>query len=175
MDVQLASLHTEFERELSGVSAHAAELHPGGDARRWSVQQVMEHLVLTYRVTQRVLKERLEKGRVTQATPGAAQWVAKQFVIGCGVMPRGRQAPANVFPGEEFARKDGAELAMAMRDGLQSMDRLLDECVSRFGTGKIASHQFFGPISAAEWRRFHQVHGRHHLRQLRRTKTGIEF
>ena len=37
---------------------------------------------------------------------------------------------------------------------------------------KLVNHPFLGPLTSDEWRRFHCVHGRHHLRQIRRACDG---
>ena len=43
----------------------------------------------------------------------------------------------------------------------------LDACRRKFGMGKVAVHPWLGPLRVDQWRRFHVVHGFHHLAQLR--------
>jgi hypothetical protein len=55
---------------------------------------------------------------------------------------------------------------------LAGMDDAIQRCEQRFGSDlKLVNHPILGPLSAGEWRRFHSVHGRHHLRQIRRLRS----
>jgi len=48
---------------------------------------------------------------------------------------------------------------------------VLAECERRFGKrSKLANHFILGPLTAQEWRRFHWVHTRHHMKQIARLK-----
>jgi hypothetical protein len=47
------------------------------------------------------------------------------------------------------------------------MDMLLDGCRRKFGMERIADHPWFGALRVDQWRRFHVVHGLHHVAQLR--------
>ena len=40
-------------------------------------------------------------------------------------------------------------------------------CRRKFGMERVAVHPFLGPLRVDQWRRFHVVHGFHHLTQLR--------
>jgi hypothetical protein len=51
---------------------------------------------------------------------------------------------------------------------IADMDRVLAECARRFGAGKLANHFILGPLSAHQWRKFHWVHTRHHMKQITR-------
>jgi hypothetical protein len=31
-----------------------------------------------------------------------------------------------------------------------------------------------GPLTGAQWRKFHLVHGRHHARQIRQLRAGLK-
>jgi hypothetical protein len=161
-------LHAGYARVLRDGTAQALETHPGGDAERWNSRQVVEHLILSYRSSSAVFRERLEKGRATQTKPSAFQRLQQFFVFRFGFFPAGRPAPPGVvpaaIPGEAL---DGNALAAKMREELEAMDALLVVCEERFGAKRFATHQALGPISARQWRRFHAVHGGHHLKQLR--------
>jgi hypothetical protein len=51
---------------------------------------------------------------------------------------------------------------------IAEMDKLIGECEERFGSGrKLLDHPILGPLTGAQWRKFHLVHGRHHLKQIR--------
>jgi hypothetical protein len=47
------------------------------------------------------------------------------------------------------------------------MDLALDGAAARFGARvKLMNHPIIGPLSVRQWRRFHWVHTRHHVRQI---------
>jgi hypothetical protein len=61
-----------------------------------------------------------------------------------------------------------AEAKRVITPELQQMGSGLDDCERRFGSRtKIMDHPILGPLTAEEWRKFHWVHGRHHVRQIR--------
>ena len=54
---------------------------------------------------------------------------------------------------------------------LSRMDAVITECETRFPEGQpIAEHPIIGPLTAWEWRQFHSVHGRHHVKQIWRLR-----
>jgi Protein of unknown function (DUF1569) len=54
-----------------------------------------------------------------------------------------------------------------LRKEIDAMDALLDGCRRKFGMEQVATHPFLGSLRVDQWRRFHVVHGHHHLDQLR--------
>ena len=163
-----AEVCARYARELRPFPAEALEVHPQGDLNRWNARQIVEHLVLTYKSSGSVLQQRLDKGRPTQARATMKQRVPQFVLLGLGFMPSGRPAPASVTPGAAPGRSlDGADPADLFRSELQRMDELLVQCEKRFGKQQMATHQILGPLSAEQWRRFHVVHARHHLRQVK--------
>jgi hypothetical protein len=74
-------------------------------------------------------------------------------------MPAGRKTPAVAqprgVPAEKVRNEIGAKLA--------AMDALITQSEARFGRHvKLLDHPILGPLSAAQWRKLHLVHGRHH-------------
>ena len=47
------------------------------------------------------------------------------------------------------------------------MDAVLDRCRRKFGMERVSIHPWLGPLRVDQWRRFHVVHGLHHVTQLR--------
>ena len=66
-----------------------------------------------------------------------------------------------------FCRHGRRQLGDLLRQEIDAMDRLLDRCRRKFGMERVAVHPFLGPLRVDQWRRFHAVHGLHHLNQLR--------
>ncbi len=54
------------------------------------------------------------------------------------------------------------------------MCALLDECQAKFGNQRLQRHFVFGPLTAEEWRHFHALHGRHHLKLVRESVGAMQ-
>ena len=66
-------MHAVLERVVSQIlsevrylDVEATQLHPKGLAYKWNAQQVVEHLVLGYRLTTEALETRFKKGRLSR-------------------------------------------------------------------------------------------------------------
>ena len=58
MHSALASIQKSYAEMLGSLDVARMQLHPAGDPEQWSAQQLVEHLVLTFRSTDEVLEER---------------------------------------------------------------------------------------------------------------------
>ena len=160
----LAELQTKLHQSVDGLDATETQAHPPG---RWSIQQIVQHLTLTYDATASVLRERLSKGRPTQTRPKFVQHCIRWTVVELGYFPRGRKAPDMVKPPADAIALPGHQLVTEATRRLETMDDLVDETVRLFGAKRRSvSHIILGPLTPAQWRRFHLVHGLHHLRQI---------
>ena len=174
MDHQLQEICEAYRARLAGKRTGWCQLYPGQDERRWTTQQVVEHLVLTLRGTAQVLETRLEKGRPTRARTTLLQRARRLATLSLGWIPRGMPAPPFARPGLlHWPAMGGAELADLLRRELENLDGLLDRGAAQFGKQAAGSHFLLGPMSAKQWRRFHTVHCRHHLGQLERIATAV--
>jgi hypothetical protein len=168
------SVEHAYAQALAGVSAAQARIHPEGDRNQWSAQDLIEHLILTYRSTADVLEERLRKGRPTLAPLLPEHELRWRKTIMAGHFPEGGKAPERVRPGQlQLGELSGAELALRFKAEIEKVDGLLKECAEKFGAQPMASHFAFGPLRADQWREFHIVHARHHLAQLSRIHSSI--
>jgi Protein of unknown function (DUF1569) len=162
MDSYLERLRQELEDAISGInsSSLARETPPG----KWNAAQILEHLLLTYKGTNRGLARCLEQGAPLGTRPTLQHRMATLLVVNLGYLPGRREAPERAIP----RGMPSAEVEQAIVAELQRMASNLDDCERRFGTRtKIIDHPFLGPLTAEEWRKFHWVHGRHHARQIR--------
>src|SRR5580704_9163185 len=100
MHSALASIQKSYAEMLGSLDVARMQLHPAGDPEQWSAQQLVEHLVLTYRSTVGVLEERLRKGRPTQAPITPQHELLWNQYIGAGKFPAGGRAPERVKPGQ---------------------------------------------------------------------------
>lgn len=168
MHADLEAVAAGFEAALGGRTAEECQRHPGGDARRWNAQQIVSHLVLTYRSTEELLQKRMALGQPAEELETLTQRLAQWVVIGMGFFPKGAKAPEFTLPEKAgWAAKTGAELVTELRAGLAGLDRVLVECEAMFGGRLVGTHFVFGPLTAGEWRRLHRVHGLHHLKQVK--------
>jgi len=54
------------------------------------------------------------------------------------------------------------------------MDAVIAQAEEKFGKStRLLDHPVLGPLSGAQWRKFHLVHGELHIRQLRRLREAI--
>jgi hypothetical protein len=161
MNSYLKRLRQELEDATRGDNLSRLEQVPAG---KWNSAQILEHLFLTYRQTNRGLAKCLEQGAPTATRPTLKDCLATLMVVGLGHIPRGRKAPERTTP----RGMPPAEIQGAVRTELERMGAGLDDCERRFGVGtKIMNHPLLGPLTVDEWRKFHWVHGRHHARQIR--------
>jgi hypothetical protein len=97
-------------------------------------------------------------------------------MLSFGKMPRGAPAPEFARPGQlQWPSMNGAELLELLRQEIERMDSLIDGCRQRFGLQRVASHFVLGPLRPDQWRRFHVIHMRHHLDQLRRIEKSVGY
>jgi hypothetical protein len=165
MNSAIEQLANSILEATDGLGPSELAWHPEG---KWSVSEILEHLALTYSGTKIVFDRCLQAGKPSATAPTLRDRLGAFVVTRLGYLPAGRQAPAPTRP---KGRSCDAVLA-GMRAEIASMEESITQCEQRFGSGlKLVNHPILGPLSATEWRRFHWVHGRHHLRQVRRLRT----
>src|SRR6202795_4536267 len=128
MDSYLERLRQELEDAIRGASRSALAQGPVG---KWNAAQILEHLLLTYKGTNRGLAKCLEGGAplVTRAT--LKHRVAALLVVNLGYVPAGRKAPERATP----RGMPLEEVQQAIAPELQRMGSGLDDCERRVGAG----------------------------------------
>lgn len=171
----LHKLQRELADGLSGLTAEQAQMRVG--PKKWSIQQIVEHLLLTYESTSNTFEARIKKGTATKASPSLKQRVMQYVVTTVGIFPKGRLAPERVRPPDPTLRGlSGVELNARVAEALFPMDASLDEAERIFGAKKRAvTHAVLGPLTVDQWRWFHFVHGEHHLRQILATRRTFHI
>jgi Protein of unknown function (DUF1569) len=167
MDPILQQLQNEIAVSLSGLDSQQTQLTPSASSEKWSIQEILQHLCLTYAFTETAFDARLAKGAPTQAKPTLQQRIGQYFITNLGIFPSGRVAPERVTPPQIASPVCGSELIRHAARHLAHLDRLFNQAEALFGPGRCISHMILGPLSIHQWRRFHLVHGRHHLKQIR--------
>jgi hypothetical protein len=167
-------LSDSFSARLSGKSAEYCHARPSGPASCWSACEIVEHLVLTYRGTVSQVEKYLARGKVTARKSSWRETAARVLVLDFEYLPRGQKAPEFVMPGRVgLSALDGSGLSLLLGTELSNLDQQLVRAEESFGRQTLAPHFRLGPLSAAQWRRFHQVHGRLHLSQLTELQKNI--
>jgi uncharacterized protein DUF1569 len=168
MDFYLERLQNAISSATAGIALEALVEHPL--AGKWSMAEVLEHLYLTYTGTIRGFEKCLEGGKPLARVPTLADRVRTAVVIKLGYLPEGRQAPKNAVP-----RGLSPELVLSeVAEKIAAMDAVITQAESRYGAKlKLLDHPILGPLQACEWRKFHWIHGRHHLKQLQRLRQAL--
>jgi hypothetical protein len=167
MNSTLQQLQREIAASLHSLDATQTQLRPPSRPSKWSIQQIIEHLLLTYSGTETAINARLAKRTPTRARPTLTHRVFQFAVTQCGYFPTGRDAPETVTPQTTTHPLSGEELAQAIAEHLAHLDLLFTEAETLFGpASQCASHTVLGPLNIDQWRKFQLIHGEHHLKQI---------
>ena len=166
MSTWLANARQEIDMAVEGMKPEDFLRAPAG---KWNTAQILEHLGRAFGSTAKMLELQLEAGAAPQIPSRTwKQRLAVFVVVTLGHLPRGYSAPPGTLP----EGLDGLTAFMKLREALKRMDRALAEAESRWGKGRIAVHPILGPLTAAQWRKFHFVHARHHMKQVRERRNA---
>jgi Protein of unknown function (DUF1569) len=164
VDPHLERLRREIAEAVAGLSAEQLSWRPAG---KWCSAEILEHLHLTYTGTVKGFGRLAEAGKPLATMPTWKHRAQSLIVIGFGYLPSGREAPAVARPRGIPFETVRAEIGSK----IDEMDRLLTECETKFGKrAKVLDHPILGPFSIGQWRKFHLVHGLHHVKQIRRLR-----
>jgi hypothetical protein len=168
MDPRLRTLQVQIADSISDLDSEGLTFHEPG---QWCIGEILEHLYWTYTGTIKGCMRVLESGK-PQASRATWKNVTQSIVVvGLGYMPSGRKSPAVAQPRGLPAEKMAKEIEAKITE----MDGMLTACAARFGgRAKVLDHPVLGPFSIQQWRKFHLVHGRHHVKQIRRRRAQAE-
>ena len=163
MDSYLQKTRDEIQRATAGISAAELTWHPHG---KWCAAEILEHLTLAFSGTVKGMRKTLagDEGPVPRRT--FKQRLSAFLVADLGYLPSGRKAPAMVVP----RGSDGTGMVDAILLALTEMDAVLAEVERKKGPRVRLPHPILGPLTIAQWRKFHLVHTRHHMKQIRRLR-----
>ena len=160
MDAYLQRLQEGIQSATQGMSGEDLLRHPEG---KWCAAEILEHLYLTYTGTTKAFERCLQTGQPQVRARVLRDRMRTIVVVGLGHMPNGRQSPKHALPRgmtpEQVTREIGPRIS--------AMDAAIAQCESRFGKqNRLLDHPILGPLTGRQWRKFHWVHGRHHLKQV---------
>jgi len=160
MDSCLQKLQHAIASASSGMSGEELARHPEG---KWSAAQVLEHLYLTYSGTIKGCERCLQEGKALARTATFQDRVKTMLVTGLGYFPSGRKSPDRALP----RGMNPEEILIAIGPMITAMDEAIARCETKFGKGaRLMDHPILGPLTPRQWRKFHLVHGRHHVKQI---------
>ena len=164
MDAYLERLREAIKSATFGMTAEDLMRHPEG---KWSTAEVLEHLYLSYTGTAKGFERCLQAGKPLARTPLLKDRMRTFVVTGLGHLPEGRKAPERTQPrgmlADEVSRDIGSRIS--------AMDEVIAQCEARFGKRtRVLDHPILGPLTARQWRKFHWVHGRLHLKQIQKLR-----
>jgi hypothetical protein len=167
METHLQRLQKEIAAAVEELSAEELDRRAPG---KWCAGEVLEHLYLTYTGTIKGFSRVMESGKLATTPASWKQRGRKLVVLGLGYLPSGREAPAMTRPKGLPREKVLAEI----EGQIAEMERMIRQCEERFGSGKqLLDHPILGALTGGQWRKFHLVHGRHHLKQIRALRAGV--
>ena len=167
MDPHLGELQQQIADAVSGLDVEQLTWHVPG---KWSVAEILEHLYLTYTGTIKGCGRLLAADKLMVSGPTLKNRMQSLIVVGLGYMPSGRKSPEVARPRGLAADKVAGEVEGKIRE----MDAALAQVAGRFGTrAKVLDHPLLGPFSVGQWRKFHLVHGLHHVKQIRRLREQL--
>jgi hypothetical protein len=166
MDSLLEELKQTLDSAVDGMSLEQISWHP---AEKWSAGEILEHLYLTYTGTIKGFERVLDAGRPLVASTSMRQRLRKHVVLMFDYLPEGRKAPKTTVPRGLPTEKVRAEVGVKIAE----MDEIIAQCEARFGGSKLLDHPILGPLTARQWRKFHWMHGRLHIRQIERLRSQV--
>jgi hypothetical protein len=165
MDSYLERLHEAITEATKEMTAEELQRRAPG---KWSTAEVLEHLYLSYTGTVKGLGRCLQEGKPLARPQTWKDRMATTLVTGIGYFPSGRESPKQASP-----RGTPAEQVVAgIGPEIRKMDELIAQCKQRHGNALILDHPILGPLNAGQWAKFHWVHGRHHVRQIRKMRSS---
>ena len=153
---------------VAGMTAAQLDWHPSG---KWSTALILEHLLLSFQTSGARLASTMAAGAPKTRPDTWRERLGAFVVVGLGYFPSGRTAPDYVEPKGVPAR----DIFDAARAALVEFDAVASRCARQFGQDtKVSNHPILGTFSVRQWRRFHRVHTRHHMKQVavRRATSG---
>jgi len=165
MDFYLQRLQDAIVAATAGMTPEVLGRRAQPD--KWSAAEILEHLYLTYTGTTKGFEKCIEAGAPLAHTRTWKDRARTTVVVGLGYLPEGRKSPKNAEPRGIPCDRVLAEFS----EKIAAMDAVIAKAEEKFGSQiPLVDHPILGPLRAAQWRKFHWVHGRHHLKQLQRLR-----
>jgi len=168
MDTYITKAMRLIDDATAGLTPAQLENAPEG---KWTAAQVLEHLARAFGTSAKAMELALEKPQPTVRALTIKDRVGIFLVTGLGYFPEGRKAPAITVPGDN---PRGPETVQRIKENLARCGKAIDACEAKWGSSnRILDHPVLGPLTPSQWRKFHFVHTRHHMKQVRERSAFV--
>jgi hypothetical protein len=165
MDHYIERLQAAIASSIRGISQQELLCKPEG---KWCIAEVLEHLYLTYTGTIKGCQRCLGDGKPLATPQSLKQRLNAFVVITYGYLPTGIKANERIQPKGMPAE----QVVQTIIQQITKMDESIAQCESRFGAkAKLMNHPVLGGLTGKQWRKFHWVHGWHHVKQIQNLRT----
>jgi hypothetical protein len=138
-------------------------------AGKWNAAQIVEHLAISLEGSGKGFESRRDKPPMTRRPRTGFERLAGFCILGLRWFPPGREAPAISRPAEQV---DRTYAEAHFREGVERFKRIAPELRRVRAHDLFVKHPVLGDLTLSEWMRFHQVHCRHHAKQIRARVMG---
>jgi Protein of unknown function (DUF1569) len=167
MDSRLLRLQKEIREAVSSMTPDELARQNGD---KWSAGMILEHLYLTYTRSTKGFERCAAEGKPLARRVALKDRLQAMVVVGLGYLPEGRKAPEGTRPKGISTEQVTGDIGFQ----IERMDAAIAACEAKYGRKtRLVDHPVIGPLTGSQWRKFHWVHGRHHLRQLARVKQSM--
>lgn len=159
MHGHLARIAEAIDRTVSGMDDHQLQRSRNG---KWSSAQIIEHLSLAFGATAVGLARAASADKLEVRPRTFRDRVVTLTVVTFGYIPTGRKAPEYTLP----SGLPPQQAIKKLHQNLAAMDAAISLAEERWGNVRLAVHPILGPLKPSQWRKFHWIHTRHHVRQI---------
>jgi len=152
---------------LAATNGGGDECRVRRDPKAWSPVEIVEHLTRAYSGTAKGFERCVEKNAPLATAVTATQRLQQMVLISLGYFPSGRQSPTHIFPTGEL---DLGAVIDAVRRDLVRLDESAARARQALGAGKMLDHPIVGALTVDQWMKFHEVHTRHHAKQIQQRR-----
>ena len=168
MNAHLQRLQDAIDALTQGITVDDLARRPAEG--KWSVAEILEHLSLTYSGTVKNLARTLDAGKTLGGVPTLKQRFRTMLVTDFGYIPSGRKSPEAAKP----RGMPSEQILESFKSRIVEMDEVIQACENKFGKRSLVSdHPILGPFTVEQWRKFHWVHGRHHIKQIEQMRKTV--
>lgn len=168
MNFHLERLQEDIVAATAGLTPEGYAWHPEG---KWSTDQILEHLYLSYTGTTRGFERCLSNGAPLARKPSLQDRARSFVVLRFNYLPEGRTAPKQTTPRGLPPQQVRDELF----GRLAEMDAAIASAAQKFGAStRLLDHPIIGPLGADDWCLFHRIHGHHHVKQILRRRDALK-
>ena len=164
MDSRLEKLQRVLAKAID-VPASEMSFHSEG---KWCGSEILEHLYLTYTGTAKGCERVCKQNKSLATARTMRHRMLSVAVLDLGYFPEGRKSPERAMPKGLPAEQVKAEILQK----LVEMDAAITRCENQLGAScRFMDHPVLGPLNGSQWRKFHLVHGLHHVKQIQRLQA----